>query len=59
MIRAVLKRFDTKPVTKEKLDPSQLASGKQRIDNFTVQGTDDDEFEEEAGVRRRIPQNSK
>ncbi|KDN50857.1 DUF887-domain-containing protein [Tilletiaria anomala UBC 951] len=46
MIRAVLKRFQTKPHAKEKLDA-------QKIEKFVVQGNGDEEFEEEAGIRRR------
>lgn len=56
MIRAVLKRFDTKPINKEKLDPRKIANGEHRVDAFQVKGTGDEEFEEEAGVRRRAVQ---
>ncbi len=53
MVRAVLKRFDTKPVPKRELDAQKLLNGQQNVKQFEVRGTHDEEFEEEAGIRRR------
>lgn len=51
MIRAVQKRFTAKPADGTgKLDPRKVAEGKQKI-KLGVEGTNDREFEREAGTK--------
>lgn len=50
MIRAVQKRFTAKDPKGKPVDPSRLAKGEQQIGDVTIKGSNDDQFEQEAGV---------